>query len=193
MILELAKKSRSYRGYDESRRVTRDELVHFVNCARFAPSSVNGQPFKYYLAYEKEDVDRIQPLTGWARALPQMKLPHPGKCPTAFIIICQNTDWDADLKRYFKDVGIVAQTMLLAAAERDLGGIMIGNFSPDRVKETLSLPENLVPMLIVAFGKPDEKIVLTEIENGESVKYYRDDNDVHYVPKRKLEDIITEK
>lgn len=193
MILELAKKSRSYRGYDESRRVTREELVHFVDCARFAPSSVNGQPFKYYLAYEKEDVDRIQPLTGWARALPQMKLPHPGKCPTAFIIICQNTDWDADLKRYFKDVGIVAQTMLLAAAERDLGGIMIGNFSPDRVKETLSLPENLVPMLIVAFGKPDEKIVLTEIENGESVKYYRDENDVHYVPKRKLEDIITEK
>lgn len=193
MILELAKKSRSYRGYDESRRVTREELVHFVDCARFAPSSVNGQPFKYYLAYEKEDVDRIQPLTGWARALPQMKLPHPGKCPTAFIIICQNTDWDADLKRYFKDVGIVAQTMLLAAAERDLGGIMIGNFSPDRVKETLSLPENLVPMLIVAFGKPDEKIVLTEIENGESIKYYRDENDVHYVPKRKLEDIITEK
>ncbi len=193
MILELAKKSRSYRGYDESRRVTREELVHFVDCARFAPSSVNGQPFKYYLAYEKEDVDRIQPLTGWARALPQMKLPHPGKCPTAFIVICQNTDWDADLKRYFKDVGIVAQTMLLAAAERDLGGIMIGNFSPDRVKETLSLPENLVPMLIVAFGKPDEKIVLTEIENGESIKYYRDENDVHYVPKRKLEDIITEK
>lgn len=193
MILELAKKSRSYRGYDESRRLTREELVHFVDCARFAPSSVNGQPFKYYLAYEKEDVDRIQPLTGWARALPQMKLPHPGKCPTAFIVICQNTDWDADLKRYFKDVGIVAQTMLLAAAERDLGGIMIGNFSPDRVKETLSLPENLVPMLIVAFGKPDEKIVITEIENGESVKYYRDENDVHYVPKRKLEDIITEK
>ena len=193
MILELAKKSRSYRGYDESRRISREELVHFVDCARFAPSSVNGQPFKYYLAYEKEDVDRIQPLTGWARALPQMKLPHPGKCPTAFIIICQNTDWDADLKRYFKDVGIVAQTMLLAAAEQDLGGIMIGNFSPDRVKETLSLPENLVPMLIVAFGKPDEKIVITEIENGESVKYYRDENDVHYVPKRKLEDIITEK
>ena len=190
MILELAKKSRSYRGYDESRRITKDELLHFVNCARFAPSSVNGQPFKYFLAYEKEVVDRIQPLTGWARALPQMKLPHPGHCPTGFIVICQDTEWGPDLKRYLKDVGIVAQTMLLAAAEKDLGGIMIGNFSPEKVSETLSLPENLVPMLIVAFGKPDEKIVVKEIENGESIKYYRDENDVHYVPKRKLEDIV---
>ena len=190
MLLDLAKKSRSFRGYDESRKLTREELMYFVDCARFAPSSVNGQPFKYLLACDAATVNKIQPLTGWARALPQMKLPHEGKCPTAFIVICQNTEWDADLKRYLKDVGIVAQTMLLAAAEKDLGGIMIGNFSPERVSEALDLPENIVPMLIVAFGKPDEQIVLTEIENGESIKYYRDENDVHYVPKRKLNDIV---
>ena len=190
MILELAKKSRSYRGYDESRKLTKEELTYFVDCARFAPSSVNGQPFMYLLANDRDTVDKIQPLTGWARALPQMKLPHEGKCPTAFIVICQNTEWDADLKRYLKDVGIVAQTMLLAAAEKDLGGIMIGNFSPQRISEALALPETIVPMLIVAFGKPDEKIVLTEAGLGESVKYYRDENDVHYVPKRRLSDII---
>ena len=190
MILDLAKKSRSWRGYDENRKVTKEELEYFIDCARFAPSSVNAQPLMYFPAWEKKYTDVIQPLTGWARALPQMKLPHEGKCPTAFIVICQNTDWDPDLKRYLKDVGIVAQTMLLAAAEKDLGGIMIGNFSPERVSEALNLPDNIVPMLIVAFGKPDEKIVLTEIEKGESTKYYRDENDVHYVPKRKLEDLI---
>ena len=190
MFKELVKKSRSYRGYDESRKISREELMDFVDCARFAPSSVNRQPFQYLLAYEKADLDKIQPLTGWARGLPQMKLPHPGKCPTAFIVICQNTDWDPDLTHNLRDVGIVAQTMLLAAAEKDLGGIMIGNFSPGRLAEALSLPENLVPMLIVAFGKPDEKIVLTEADAGESLKYYRDEQDTHYVPKRKLEDIV---
>lgn len=190
MIKDLAIKSRSYRGYDSSRRISRGELLEFVDAARFAPSSVNGQPFQYVLAWKKEDVDRIQPLTGWARALPQRKLPDPGKEPTAFVVICQNTEWDADLKRYLKDVGIVAQTMLLAAAETDLGDIMIGNFSPVRVAEALSLPENLVPMLIVAFGKPDEKIVLTEVGPGENIRYYRDENDVHYVPKRRLADIV---
>ena len=190
MIKDLVIKSRSYRGYDESRKVSKEELLELVDCARFAPSSVNGQPFRYLLVYEKEKVDRLQALTGWARALPDMKLPHPGKCPTAFIVICQNTEWDDNLNRYLRDVGAVAQTMLLAAAEKDLGGIMIGNFSPERVAQAMDLPETIVPMLIVAIGRPDEKIVLTEIENGQSTKYYRDEQDVHYVPKRKLEDIV---
>ena len=190
MIKELVKKSRSYRGYDESRKISKEELMELVDCARFAPSSVNRRPFKYLLAYEQSDLDKIQPLTGWARALPHMKLPHPGKCPTAFIVICQNTDWDPDLTHNLRDVGIVAQTMLLAATEKELGGIMIGNFSQKKLAETMNLPENIVPMLIVAFGKPDEEIVLIEVEAGESLKYYRDDQDTHYVPKRKLNDII---
>ncbi len=190
MFKDLVVKSRSYRGYDESRRISREELMELVDCARFAPSSVNGQPFQYLLVYEKEDVDRLQPLTGWARALPDMKLPHPGKCPAAFIVICQNTEWDPNLNRYLRDVGAVAQTMLLAATDMGLGGIMIGNFSPAKVSEAMNLPETIVPMLVVAFGKPDETIVLKEIETGESIKYYRDEQDVHYVPKRKLKDIV---
>lgn len=190
MFKDLVKRSRSFRGYDESRRFTREELAEFVDCARFAPSSVNRQPFKYYLACEPEQLAVIQPLTGWARALPEKKLPYPGKRPTAFIAICQNTEWDPDLTRYQRDVGIVAQTMLLAAAEQGLGGIMIGNFSPEKLSAALELPGTLVPMLIVAFGKPDETVVLTEVGEGESVKYYRDENDVHYVPKRRLEDVI---
>ena len=188
---ELVKSNRSYRGYDESRRITREELEHFVDCARLAPSSVNAQPFRYYLAWEKKDVDQIQPLTHWARALSdRMTLPHPGHCPTGFIVICQDINLGESLQRYLKDVGIVAQTMLLAAAEKGLGGCMIGNFNGEEVKKELNLSENLVPMLIVAFGKPDETIVLTEIEEGEGINYYRDEQDVHYVPKRKLPDIL---
>ena len=76
MFKDIVKASRSYRGYDESYRFSREELEDFVDCARFAPSSVNAQPFRYYLAWENEEVDRIQKLTNWARALPQMQLPH---------------------------------------------------------------------------------------------------------------------
>ena len=190
MFKDLILKNRSYRGYDESRRITREELLEFVDCARLSASSVNRQPFQYYLAYTKEASEKIQPLTGWARALPEKHLPYPGHCPTAFVVICQNTLWDADLSRYRTDVGIAAQSMLLCAVEKGLGGIMIGNFSPAKISEALDLPEHIVPLLIVAFGKPDETVVLTEAAAGEPLKYYRDENDVHYVPKRKLEDII---
>lgn len=190
MIKELVKKSRSWRGYDESRTITREELAELVDCARFAPSSVNRQPFQYYLACEPAQLALIQPLTGWARGLPEKGLPYPGHRPTAFIVICQNTEWEADTARFQKDVGIVAQTMLLAATEAGLGGIMIGNFSPAKISAALDLPERLVPLLIVAFGKPDETVVLTEAAPGASLNYYRDENDVHYVPKRRLEDIL---
>lgn len=190
MFKDLVTKNRSYRGYDEARKVTKEELREFVDCARFAPSSVNGQPFRYYLAWEKEKVDLIQSMTKWARALPDMNLPHEGMCPTGFIVICQDTNIGPNLARYQKDVGIVAQTMLLAATEIGLGGCMIGNFQAKEVKEKLELSDNLEPMLIVAFGKPAEKVVLVEINEGESTKYYRDEKDIHYVPKRKLDDII---
>ena len=178
MIKELLKKSRSYRGYDESVKVTKDQLMEFVDCARYAPSSVNMQPLKYRLVYG-EEVSVLQPLTKWARALPNMTLPHPGHCPTAFIVICQDQEIAEAIPRFQKDVGIVAQSMLLAATEMGLGGCMIGNFNAGEVREALSLPEKMAPVLVVAFGKPDEKIVLTEIAPGESTDYYRDAQDVH--------------
>lgn len=190
MIKDLVRANRSYRGYDESRRVTREELVELVDCARLTASSVNQQPLKYYIAWEKEEVDRIQSLTKWARGLPDLTLPHQGKCPTAFIIICQDKNLSDNLARFQKDVGIVAQTMLLAATEMGLGGCMVGNFGAGSVSEAVGLPENLAPLLIVAIGKPDEQVVLTEVSEGESVAYYRDEADVHYVPKRRLEDVL---
>ena len=152
--------------------------------------SVNRQPLKYYLAWEQEEVDRIQALTKWARGLPELTLPHPGKNPAAFIVICQDMLLGDSKARFQKDVGIAAQSILLRAVEMGLGGCMIGNFSPAAIKETLELSPNLEPVLIVAVGKPDEKIVLTEAAPGDSVDYYRDDEDVHYVPKRRLQDVV---
>ena len=190
MLKELVIKNRSYRGFDENYSFTREQLKGYLDLTRYTASSVNAQPLKYKIVYEKHEVEAVRPLTRWARALPDMVLPHPNMHATAFIIICQDTDISPNLARYQKDIGIVAQTITLAAVEDGLGGCMIGNFTPDEVKETLNLAENLTPMLIIALGKPAEEIVIKEIDNGESTKYYRDENDIHYVPKRKLKDIL---
>ena len=129
MLIDLIKANRSYRGYDHSRAVTKDELLHLVEAARLCPSSVNMQPLKYFLACDSSTVATIQAETKWAKGLPELTLPHPGKEPTAFIVICQDTSIDANLSRFQRDVGIVAQTMLLTAVEMGLGGCMIGNFN----------------------------------------------------------------
>lgn len=193
MLKDLILKNRSYRGFNENRAITRQELTDMVDCARLTASFVNAQPLKYYIAWEKEEVSKIQALTKWARGLPELQLPHPGMCPTGFIVILQDTAIGDSLARFQKDCGIVAQTILLRATEMGLGGCMIGNFGAGSVKEALNLPEHLAPLLIVAIGEPAETVVIREIESGESTGYYRNEQDVHYVPKRKLDDILITK
>ncbi|MCD8250034.1 MAG: nitroreductase family protein [Lachnospiraceae bacterium] len=189
-LKELVLANRSYRGYDESRRITREELLEMVDCARLTASSVNHQPLKFCLVCEKEPVRKIQSYTQWAKGLRNLTLPHPGKCPTAFIVICLDVRIDPNAARYQRDVGVAAQTILLKSTEMGLGGCMIGSYNAAGVKEALALPEHLTPQLVIAIGKPAETVVLTEPGPDGSVAYYRDENDIHYVPKRALADIV---
>lgn len=189
MLKDLLLKNRSYRGYDETRAVTRKELIDLVEHARLTPSSVNKQALKYYLACEREETDRIQPLTAWAKAL-KKEVPYKGHCPRAFIVICQDTAISPALDAYLKDVGIVAQTMLLRAAELGLGGCMIGSFQKEALQQVLKLREQLRPLLVLAIGKPDETIVLEDVNEQGDTTYYRDAQDVHHVPKRSVRELV---
>ncbi len=190
MFKELVFKNRSYRGFNEDRKICKEELVELVELARLCPSTMNIQALKYKLVYTESEVLKIRPELGWAKGLSHLNIPHEGKQPTGFIIICLDENISTGAVKMFRDVGIVAQTMLLGAVEKGLGGCMIGSFTPSKITKTLGLEDNLKPMLIVAFGVPAEEVVVVEVENGESITYYRDDHDVHYVPKRKIEDII---
>ncbi|MCR4901658.1 MAG: nitroreductase family protein [Butyrivibrio sp.] len=190
MIKDIVLKNRSYRGFDESYSFTREDLLEYVDAMRLCASSANIQPLKYYISYEKEEVESILTFTHFGGALPELHLPRTGNHPTAFIIICQDTDISSNIAQFQKDVGIVAQTALLMAAEKDLGGLMIGNFQGDDIKKLLKFADNIKPQLVIALGKPAEEIVITNIPDSGITKYYRDEKDVHYVPKRKLEDVV---
>lgn len=190
MLKDLLKQNRSYRGYDQTIRPTRKQLEDMVDCTRYAPFSQNFQAFKYALACTPESCSRLQPCTGWARDLPEMTLPHPGRCPTAFIVLCYDSQIGPGVQRFWKDVGICAHTILLRATEMGLGGCMIGNFDPEKVREAMELTQQYQPLLVIALGKPDETVMITELQPGQSHHYYRDEHDVHYVPKRPLKDIL---
>ena len=183
---DLVIKNRSYRGFDESVKITRQQLEELVDCARLAPAAQNIQPLKYYLSCDSDTNGIIQPLTRWAGALPDHNLPYEGHRPTAFIVICfDKTIGGEEPAKFMKDVGICAQTIMLAAAYQDINGCMIGAFSAEKVAQALSLPSHLHPVLILALGKGDEDIKIVEVQNC-ATKYYRDANDTHYVPKRSL-------
>jgi len=190
MISELVVKNRSYRGYDESYKVTEDVLKDLVDAARLTGSAANLQPLKYKLVADAENVAKLNGITRWGKMLKDIELPHKGMFPTAYIVVCVDTNIVKNADSANTDIGIVAQTMLLSAVEKGLGGCMIGNYEKAKATEALGLPEHLVPQLIIAIGKPAEEIKLVDVDETGSTKYYRDENDVHYVPKRKLEDVI---
>lgn len=190
MFLDLVKQARSHRGFRQDRKVTRQELEHLVECARFTPAARNDQVLKYYLAEKPETVAAIQPLTKWAGALAELHLPRKGAEPVAYIVICLDGSLAENPAPYQRDVGIVAQTMLLAAAEMGLNGCMIGSFAAGELRERLGLPEAIKPQLLLALGEGTDRIVMTDVGEDGSTTYYRDAGDTHYVPKRTLEQLI---
>jgi nitroreductase len=190
MFLDLVKQARSHRGFRQDRKVTRQELEHLVECARFTPAARNDQVLKYYLAEKPETVAAIQPLTKWAGALAELHLPRKGAEPVAYIVICLDGSLAENPAPYQRDVGIVAQTILLAAAEMGLNGCMIGSFAAGELREKLGLPEAIKPQLLLALGEGTDRIVMTDVGEDGSTTYYRDAEDTHYVPKRTLEQLI---
>ena len=190
MIKDLIKKNRSVRGYDNSRDVTIEELREMVDCARLSASSVNMQPLKYILVNTVDGKARVLKQVSFAAKLSTLKLPHRGSEPMAYIVICQDEQISKSETGFLRDVGIVAQSITLAATELGLGACMLGYFSPDKLRQALDLSENLKPLLVISFGKSVEDIRIVDIEEGESTDYYRDEAGIHYVPKRKLDDVI---
>lgn len=190
MFLDLVKQARSHRGFRQDRKVTRQELEHLVECARFTPAARNDQVLKYYLAEKPETVAAIQPLTKWAGALAELHLPRKGAEPVAYIVICLDGSLAENPAPYQRDVGIVAQTILLAAAEMGLNGCMIGSFAAGELREKLGLPEAIKPQLLLALGEGTDRIVMTDVGEDGNTTYYRDAEDIHYVPKRTLEQLI---
>lgn len=184
---ELVDKNRSHREFVADASIPRKSLEEWILNASHAPAAMNLQALKYKIVDTPEGVAQILPLTRWARSL-GITLPPVGHEPTAFIVMCHDTDITPIKPIFMMDVGICAQTIMLSAAEAGFGGCMIGSASWETVSEVLGLAPNLVPVLILGLGVPEDKVAL--VEAGESTKYYRDENNVHYVPKRPLDQII---
>ena len=186
MMKELVLKNRSYRSFTE-KRISRETLLSYVDMARICASSANLQALKFKVVNEKDECEKVFECTKWAGYLPDMEIPPKGHEPAAYVIICIDTDITKNINGFYKDTGIAAQTIMLAAAEEGFGGCMIGSYNEDKVKEAAGLPENVTVSLILALGEPDEEVRLTDFEGD--IKDYRE-NGIHYVPKRKLEEII---
>lgn len=187
MIEELITGNRSYRRFYQEEAVSLDTLKWLVNLARLSASGANLQPLKYYLAHEPAPNAGIFSCLAWAGYLKDWPGPAAGERPAAYIIILG----DKDISQNFGcDHGIAAQSILLGAREKGLGGCILGSIQRDRLRQLLNISQQFDILLVIALGRPKEQVVLKNAPPGADIKYWRDAQEVHHVPKRRLEDII---
>lgn len=184
---ELVRKTRSYRRFDESISIPLDRLEALVELSRLTASAANRQPLRYYLVNDREAGAEVFDTLAWAAYMPEWPGPSVGERPSAYIVLCIDTSIAKD---WWCDDGIAAQTIMLGATSMGLGGCMIGAIRQDRLRELLAVPEKLKIRLVLALGKPGETVQIDPVGPGGSIKYWRDEAEVHHVPKRSLDDLI---
>ncbi len=186
MIADLILKNRSYRRF-EKELISAETLRSLIDLARLSGSAANLQPLKFMISADAETNAKIFPCTVWAGYLKDWPGPDETERPTGYIIILGDTEIS---KTFGVDHGIAAQSILLGATELGLGGCMIGSIKRDELRENLRIPEHLEILLVLAMGKPREKVVVDALSREGDIKYWRDEQQVHHVPKRSLDEII---
>lgn len=186
-LKDLIKANRSYRRFDAGVIVEESRLGELVDLARLSASGANLQPLKYYLSNRSETNAAIFAALSWAGYLKDWEGPSENERPTAYILILGDTR----IKKSFGvDHGIAAQSILLGATEKGLGGCIVGSIKRDALQKALQIPEHFEILLVIALGKPAETVLIEDVGADGDIKYWRDENGIHHVPKRSLDDLI---
>ncbi len=187
MIADLIRRNRSFRRFYQNQPVDGATLEELVNIARLSPSAANLQPLKYILAANSEINAQIFKCLAWAAYLKDWPGPEEGERPAAYIVILADTKIT---KTVDCDHGIACQSILLGAREIGLGGCIIASINREKLQTILKIDPQYKIMLVIALGKPREEVVIEAANPNDSIKYWRDDKNIHHVPKRNLNDII---
>jgi nitroreductase len=184
---ELVAKNRSYRRFHQDASVSRETLTGLVELARLSATAANTQPLKFLLSADPSRNELIFPHLAWAAYLKDWPGPAEGERPAAYIVILG----DKNLKQSFGcDHGIAAQSILLGAVEKGLGGCIIASIRRPELCRALSIPDHLEVLLTIALGRPKERVVIEQVGPGGDIRYWRDADGTHHVPKRSLDELI---
>ena len=187
MLEEIVRKNRSYRRFQQNAPVEMETLRGLVDLARLSASARNLQVLRFIVSCDPATNVQIFATLAWAGYLPDWPGPADGERPAAYIVVLSDPQASPFIG---VDSGLAMQNILLGAVEKGLGGCILGSVQRGKLRELLAIPERYEIQWVVALGKPLETVVIEEIGPDGDVKYWRDAQAVHHVPKRLLDDLI---
>ena len=190
-LAELVARTRTVRRFREEAPLAPALLEQLVDLARLGGSARNAQSLRYLVVTEPALRAALFPLLAWAGYLPDWPGPAAGERPAAYVVCVLDRERQRgpESEAHF-DLGIGTQNLLLGAAERGVMGCRIGAFPAAKVRTLLQLDARYQPLLVVALGEPAETVVVETVGTDGDVRYWRDADGVHHVPKRPLGDIL---
>ncbi|MFR9619880.1 MAG: nitroreductase family protein [Rikenellaceae bacterium] len=133
----------SVRSYT-SAPVSKADLVELVKAGMAAPTAMNKQPWEFVVIQDRETLDKLGTIKPPVRSAP------------AAIVVLGNTKLSTS---WVLDCSAATENILIAATSMGLGTVWTGAYGNAKfealIKETLSLPEGIMPLSVIAVGYAD--------------------------------------
>lgn len=176
---------RTLRKYQQ-KPIEKEILTELVEGARLAPSASNMQPLAYLVIDEPGLCEDVFQTVRWAGYIAPEGDPGEGEKPTAYILVL--ADKGIRESGYEHDAGAAIQNICLLAWDHGIGSCWIGSADKQALRAACDIPDRYAIDSVVALGYAAERSV-AEDEHG-SIRYYKDEQHVLHVPKRKRADIL---
>lgn len=186
MLKDLVLKNRSFRRFFQNAQISGNDLLELIELARFTATGANKQSLRFKICNSQTENEIVFSNLSWAGYLPEWSGPVEGERPAAYIIILNDKSNKVTPQI---DVGLASQSILLGAVEKGIGGCMFASINRDRLITALNISTQHEICLVIALGKPKEEVIIVDVVDGD-IKYWRDKDKVHHVPKRKMEDLL---
>jgi nitroreductase len=160
-------------------------LKKCVNAGRLAPSAANLQPLEYFIVTEKKLCADVFEALRWAGYIQPKWTPVEQERPTAYIVVLVT---DPKNPFFQRDVSFATENIVLTAEAEGLGSCILCNIDKKKIQHLLNIPSTHAIDSVIALGYKAETSVVEELHD--TVKYWRDEQQVLHVPKRMLNDII---
>ena len=186
-LMLLLEGRRTYRRFDESRRIPDEVIADMKRAAQLSSSAMNRQPLRYIYVRTPEKVNEIFDITSWGGAIPDGGgRPKIGERPTLFVVLLSEKELQTKFTPF--DEGLAASNLTLAAYAHGVGSCILGSVKIDLLREMLSIDDSLDISCVIGFGYPAHESRVVEVSASESLKYYLDENRDFVVPKKKIDE-----
>jgi len=127
--------------------ISREVILKILDVARYAPSARNAQPWIFIVITDEKVKNELASVHSWTSPLKN--------APLGIVIACNK---DLSPHSYQVDCANVTMYVMLAAHALGLGSVWLQTLrNVSEIQKILNLPENYVPVSMLAIGYPDEK------------------------------------